>query len=197
MTRTNNTYTPWGWTPQDVEELAEGVLRVSTAGARRAEAEPGSGGPPFPRAAPRRDVPRRPSPRRTARSPSPGRCWASATTGTGRFGNQGRRTTSSGTLPRFPIYATIRRGCTTTSSPTATKARLASKPRPSGSTPEEQAEAFAGDAERAGTLREDGGHRVPPGYAPSAASGEGGKAMTTTTTGQAPQPSQHDDQAQD
>ena len=29
MTTTTVTYTPWGWT-QDIEELAEGVLRVST-----------------------------------------------------------------------------------------------------------------------------------------------------------------------
>ncbi len=74
---TNVTYTPWGWT-KDVKELAEGVWRVST---------PSHGGlklsrerwDPFP---PNCGTPcsRRPSPRRTARSPSSGRCSAWATT---------------------------------------------------------------------------------------------------------------------
>ena len=42
MTKTL-THTPWGWT-QEIQELAEGVLRVTTAGPWRAEAQPGTVG---------------------------------------------------------------------------------------------------------------------------------------------------------
>ena len=83
MTTTTVTYTPWGWT-RDIEELAEGVWRVST---------PSHGGLKLSRErwdelpAAMRDamLTRRPSPRRTARSPSSGRSSASATPARGRW----------------------------------------------------------------------------------------------------------------
>ena len=76
MTTTNVTYTPWGWT-RDVKELAEGVWRVSTPSHGGLKLSTGAVGLPSPRTA-GTPCTRRPSQRRTARSPSSGRCPASA-----------------------------------------------------------------------------------------------------------------------
>ena len=97
---TSATYTPWDWT-HDVEELAEGVLRVSTASHGGLGSSVGSGGPSCP---PQSGTPCSPrlSPKRTARSPWSGRFLAWATTGRGRW-RSGSQNTTSGTLPRFPI----------------------------------------------------------------------------------------------
>ena len=80
---TNVTYTPWGWT-QGRQGACRGRLAGLDAEPRRAEAQLGSGGTPFPPHCGTPCTPR-PSPRRTARSPSSGRSWASATNARGRW----------------------------------------------------------------------------------------------------------------
>lgn len=82
MTATDLIHTPWGWS-QDIEELAQGVWRVSTAGHGGLNSA-GSGGT-------RCQIWRgtasstRTSLKRTARNSSPGPSWASATTGNGNW----------------------------------------------------------------------------------------------------------------
>ena len=82
MTTTTVTYTPWGWA-HDIEELAEGVWRVWTPshGGLKLSRERWDSLPPH------CETPctHRPSPRRTARSPSSGRYWAWVTTSRGRW----------------------------------------------------------------------------------------------------------------
>ena len=73
-------HTPWGY-PQDIEELAEGIWRVSTAGhgGLKLSRERWEELPDLVRDS----SSRRPTPKRIARNPSPGPCWASATKGIG------------------------------------------------------------------------------------------------------------------
>ena len=83
MTATELMHTPWGWA-QDIEELAEGVWRVSTAGhgGLKLSRERWYSLPDVVR-----DTFLNPDAlrRRTARNPSPGRCWAWATPGSGNW----------------------------------------------------------------------------------------------------------------
>ena len=93
-------HTPWG-APQDIEELAEGVWRVSTAshGGLKLSRERWNA---LPGLRPGRHVHRDLRRGGLRGSPSSGRCWDWATTASGRLALQDWRATSSATPPRCP-----------------------------------------------------------------------------------------------
>ena len=108
MTRTTM-HTPWGWS-QDVEELAEGVLRVSTAGHGGLKLSRERWDSPPPRR-PGRDGPphlRRRGLRGAHRQDAAGHRRQQGQGDCARY----RGTLRAVTLPRSPISATMRRGCT-------------------------------------------------------------------------------------
>ena len=189
MTTTTVTYTPWGWTRMTLWSLpresgesghrAHAGLKLSR---ERWDSLPADSS---------RDamLHSRPSPRRTARSPSSGRSWASPTTTTGRWRSRSRAT-STATLPRClppPLPA----------GPPLPRHRLLG--RPGLRIPFErfdtrvEAESFVGDAE---LIRANGRMEAVEctGTLPLCLEA-GRQAMTATTRPQAPQPAQHDDEA--
>ena len=138
---TTVTYTPWGWT-KDVEELAEGVWRVST---------PSHGGlklsrerwDELPSAAPQRHADTQTFAEEDCEEPIVRTIpWAWATPGRGNWRSRSLAT-STATPRRCPTFATPHTAFTTTPSPTGTAAGRtpssgstpASRPSPSWATP--------------------------------------------------------------